>query len=345
MESQSDRQQLTASIIIPMRNEEAYVSKCLDSVLTQIQGRNDLEVLCVDGASDDRTRQIVLEYAERDSTVKLVDNPKKIVPVGMNKAIAQAKGEVIIRLDCHAEYDSDYITKCLEVLGRTGADNVGGYLRTVPGSDTTVGRAVAAALSSRFGVGGSVFRTGGDEREVDTVPFGCFRKDVFERFGLYDERLVRNQDMELNSRIRAGGGRIIISPEIQLTYYNRPTFGGMASQAFSNGLWNVYTIYLVGSGLRLRHFIPMGFVASVIGLAIGGLLWPPLLALLAAELAVYFGGAFYMGVKAARAKQTSLLLVVAAFVALHVWYGAGSLWAVVTAPLRFGRPGAGGKSP
>jgi len=325
------------SVIIPMRNEAAYVARCLDSVLAQVAGRDDVEILCVDGASTDRTAEIVADYARRDPRVRLLHNPRRIVPVAMNLALAEARGEVIIRLDCHSEYAPDYIAQCLAVLHRTGADNVGGYITTRPGRDTPVGRAIAAATSSRFGVGGSAFRVGGGEREVDTVPFGCFRRDVFRRFGMYDERLVRNQDIELNHRIRKGGGRIVISPDIRLIYYNRSTYRGLAAQAFANGLWNPYTLYLVGEGLGMRHFVPLGFVLAVLALALAGFLWRPAWLGLGALLAVYLVGAVGAAVSAARASGASVLLILPAFVVLHFSYGFGSLIGVLTAPLRFRR--------
>ncbi len=327
----------TVSIIIPMRNEAAYVARCLDSVLSQVAGRRDIEILCVDGASTDRTPEIVAEYARRDARIRLLHNPRRIVPIAMNLALAEARGDVIVRLDCHSEYAPDYLEQCLAVLRRTGADNVGGYITTRPGRDTPVGRAIAAATSSRFGVGGSAFRVGGAEREVDTVPFGCFRRDVFTRFGPYDERLERNQDIELNHRIRKGGGRIVISPDIRLVYYNRSTYRGLASQAFANGLWNPYTLYLVGEGLGLRHFVPLGFVAVVLALAGAGIVWRPAWFALAALLVVYAAGAAVAAVPAARAGGASALLVVPAFAVLHFAYGFGSLVGVLTAPLRFRR--------
>ncbi len=328
------------TVIIPMREEERFVAPCLDSVLGQLQDRTDVEILCAVGTSRDRTRDLVADYARRDARVRLLDNPQRIVPTGMNLALRAARGAVIVRLDCHAEYAPDYIAKCLEVLQRSGADNVGGYMTTLPGDDSPVGRAIAAATTSRFGVGGSAFRVGGVEQEVDTVPFGCFRRDVFERFGVYDERLVRNQDIELNHRIRKGGGRIVISPAIKLTYYNRSTFAGLRQQAFHNGLWNPYTLYLVGEGLRLRHFVPLAFVLSLLGLGGLGLVWTPAWLLLAAELVVYILAATGMAVVASRSAQTSAVWVWLAFVQLHVAYGLGSLWGVLTAPFKFGIPPA-----
>ncbi len=344
-DSKADNRIMFISVIIPMRNEENYVGPCLDSVLAQVQERADIEVLCVDGASTDRTAAIVQEYARRDARVRLVDNPGAIVPVGMNRAIAQARGDVLIRLDCHAEYAADYIARCVEVLERTGADNVGGYMTTRPGRDTAVGRAIAAATTSRFGVGGSAFRVGGVEREADTVPFGCFRRDVFTRFGLYDERLVRNQDIELNSRIRHGGGRIVISPQIKLTYYNRSTYSGLRQQAFHNGLWNLYTIFLVGGGLRARHFVPLGFVLCLLIIPLAGLLWHPAWVLFGLLWVLYLAAGLSQAVPAARAACTSTGLVLLAFIQLHLAYGVGSLVGMLTAPFKLGlRRSAAGRN-
>ena len=323
---------MQVTIIIPMRNEQAHVGQCLESILPQLNGPHEYEVLCVDGASTDRTAEVVGEYAERDGRVRLVPNPRKIAPCGMNLGIDQAAGDAVLVLGCHAEYAADYVAKCLEVLDRTGADVVGGYIRTVPGSDTPAGRAIAAATSSRFGVGGAAFRTGGDEREVDTVAFGCHRRDVFDRFGRYNERLVRNQDIELNSRIRKGGGRIVISPEIRLSYYNRATYSGLRQQAFSNGLWCPYTVYIAGGGLRVRHFVPMLFVASLLVLGVVGAFWQPAWWALAAELALYLAALTVASVRSARRHGADALYVALAFVQLHLAYGVGSLWGALSGP-------------
>jgi len=329
------------TIVIPMRNEEAYVGRCLDSILPQVQGRDDVEILLVDGQSTDRTREIAQAYADRDERIRVLDNPQRIVPTALNLAIREAQGDVFMRLDCHAEYADDYVEACLRVLQRTGADNVGGYMQTRPGANTAVGRAIAAATSSVFGVGGSRFRTGGgEEAEVDTVPFGCYRRQVFDRVGLFDERLVRNQDIEMNTRIRRQGGRIVISPDIRLTYYTRSTYAGLRQQAFYNGLWNPYTLYLLGGGIRPRHLVPMLFVVSLPVLALLGLVWWGFWVVLAAEVGLYLAASLVMARRASRRGSESTLLVMLAFWQLHVAYGVGSLWGLVTAPLKF-RWGAG----
>jgi GT2 family glycosyltransferase len=323
-------------LIVLMRNEERFVERCLDSLLPQLGSVADSEILCVDGMSTDRTREIVQGYAGRCPAVRLVDNPENIVSSGFNRGVREARGDLIFCLSCHALYAEDYIARCVEVSERTGADAVGGYLQTLPGRDNPVGRAISAATSSRFGVGGSSFRTGGEEQEVDTVPFGCYRREVFEIHGLFDERLVRNQDIEFNSRIRKGGGKLVISPKIELTYFNRATFAGIRQQAFNNGLWNPYTIYLVGGGLRPRHFVPMAFVLSLLVLGIGGFFWWPIWLALAGEVAVYLLAAGAAALSVSRKKHVSCFLVWLTFIQLHVWYGLGSLWGVLTVLPKFG---------
>jgi len=160
--------------------------------------------------------------------------------------------------------------------------------------------------------------------------------NIGARFGLYDERLVRNQDIELSIRIRRGGGRVVVSPEIQIKYYNRSTFAGLCNQAFLNGLWNPYTLWLVGGGLNLRHFVPLGFVLSILVLGLAGFVWPPAWLVLAFELLVYCVAGLLESLRSAGKAGTSPFLVFLAFVQLHLAYGVGSLWGVLTIPFKFG---------
>jgi glycosyltransferase involved in cell wall biosynthesis len=326
---------MPVTIIIPMRNEEKFIGKCLDSFLIQIKGREDYEILCVDGVSTDKTTEIIEGYLARNGNIRLIANPAKITPVAMNLGLGYAKGDFIIVVSCHAEYAPDYIDKCLEVIERTKADHVGGYMTTLPGKNTAVGRAIAGATSCAFGVGNSMFRLKGPEREVDTVPFGMYRKSIFEKIGLYDERLVRNQDIELNHRLRRAGGRIIISPEISSSYYNRSTYRGLWQQSFNNGLWNPYTIWLTGSGLSLRHFVPMFFVLGLIAMTAGSVLWWVAKWIMAGYVLLYLMAAFFFSIRSTRQNKTSVFLVLWSFVVLHMAYGLGSLWSVVTIPFKF----------
>jgi len=253
------------SIIIPCRNEEKHIGKCLDSIIANDYLKDGLEVLVIDGLSEDGTKKIIEDYSRRFPFIRLLSNPNKFTPFGLNIGIKNAKGEIIIRMDAHAIYDKDYISKCVEYLKKTGADCVGGTLQTLPSQDTFEAEVIALVLSHSFGVGGRTFRTKRKEGYVDTVPFGAYRKEIFDKIGLFNEKLVRNQDIELNSRIRKAGGKIFITPEIKLSYFAPTTFKGLISQQFQNGLWNIYTQKIAPGSLRARHFIPLFFVAGLLG--------------------------------------------------------------------------------
>ena len=255
------------SIICPIYNEEKYIVGCIDSILKQDYPRNDWEVLFVDGMSTDRTREIVQDYCRNYDFIRLIDNPQKIVPHAMNKGISVAKGDVIIRLDAHALYKDDYCSVLTKQLKALGADNVGAVCKTDVQHKTSKTLAIREVLSNKFGVGHSVFRVGADRAmEVDTVPFGCWRRDVFDKYGLFDVRLVRNQDIEFNKRILRGGGKIYIVPDTYCVYLARETFKALALNCFQNGKWNVLTVHYTKQfdSLSLRHFVPMLFVCSLI---------------------------------------------------------------------------------
>jgi glycosyltransferase involved in cell wall biosynthesis len=325
----------TVSVIAPCCNEAAFIEKAVKTILHSDYPAELIELLIVDGMSTDGTREIVRKMAERDSRIKLLDNPQRIVPAAMNIGIKVSRGEYIIRIDCHSTFATDYISKCIEVSQRTGADNVGGYIETLPGADTAVAEAIAKATSNRFGIGNSMFRLSGTEQEVDTVPFGTFRRELFDKVGLYNQRLVRNQDIELNARIRKAGGRIIISPEIKLGYYNRATYLGLWRQSFNNALWNPYTLLLAGRGPSVRHFIPLIFVLGLMALAVGAFFFWVFRWILSVYVLFYLAVAFYFSIRSSRQTNVSALLVLWSFVTLHIAYGLGTLWSVVTIPFKF----------
>lgn len=327
----------TVSVIAPCRNEAPFIEKTIRTILENDYPAELIELLVVDGMSTDGTWEIVRRMAEQDERIRLLDNPKKIVPSAMNIGIKASRGEYILRVDCHSAFATNYITKCVEVSQRMGGDNVGGYIRTLPGADTATAIAIAAATSSRFGVGNSMFRLSGPEQEVDIVPFGTFRRSLFDKIGLYDERLVRNQDIELNSRIRKAGGRIVISPEIEIYYYNRSTYGGLWQQAFNNGLWNPYTVWLRGRGAGLfpRHFVPMFFVLGLIAMTIGAFFWWPVKWLLIGYALSYLSVAVFFSIKSSNSTKSNTFLVLLAYIVLHIAYGLGSLWAIITIPIKF----------
>jgi glycosyltransferase involved in cell wall biosynthesis len=338
------------TVIAPCRNEARFIEKALNSILQGDYPADRMELLVVDGMSTDGTREIVQRMAVRNNRIKLLDNPGKIQAAAMNVGIKAARGEYIIRADAHSVYDPSYIRKCIEVTKRTGAANVGGYWTTLPGADTPVARAIAAATTSRFGVGRALHRIGGTEQETDHAAFGTFRKDLFEKIGLYDERLVRNEDTEISHRIRKAGGRIVISPEIKISYYERAAYRKLWQMGFNNGLWNLYAVWLIlGKGLSIRHFVPLFFVLGLITLTAGAFFWWPLKWILLGYVLLYLSVACLFSVRRTRQTKISAILVLWSFVILHLAYGLGSIWAIITIPFKFpgqhkkitGKPSAG----
>jgi succinoglycan biosynthesis protein ExoA len=245
---------------IPCLNEEHYIEDCIRCVLEQDYPKDRLEIIVADGGSTDATRAILDRLAAEHPHVRWIDNPGRIQARAMNEIIAAAKGDVLIRLDAHGEYAPSYIRKCVEVLARTGADNVGGAAR--PRAKSGFQRALAAALLSPMGVGGAKFRREDSEGFVDTVFNGAFRLELFDRIGGYDPGAVVNEDAELNQRILESGGRIYISREIEAYYYPRDSYAGLARQYFKYGIGRARTMLKHGGLPTVRPMIPFGTVVG-----------------------------------------------------------------------------------
>jgi len=257
------------SVIIPCRNEVAHIIDCLDSVLAQQNSGFELEVLVADGRSDDGTRALLTEYSKKNSQIRIIDNPEKITPTALNEAIKAAKGNIIVRMDAHTEYAPDYIAQCLQVMEETGADNVGGPARTK--AKTYVQKAVAAAYHSKFSTGGARFHDPNFEGEVDTVTYGCFKKEIFEEVGLFDEELVRNQDDELNHRLIQAGKKIFQSPKIKSSYFPRSSLRSLFRQYEQYGYYKVKVWQKHELPTSVRQMVPGAMVLSFSGLAVGSI--------------------------------------------------------------------------
>lgn len=256
------------SVIVPIYQEEKYIAKCIDSMLSQDYPKDDLEIILVDGMSKDRTREIVATYTTKYPFIRMIDNPERIAPCAMNRGIKEAKGDVIIRLDAHVYYPKNYFSLLVEKLNELpGAENVGALCNTLPVNDSITAQSIAAVLSSSFGMGNSHFRVGADkEMEVDTVPFGCFYKSIFDKIGLYDEELVRNQDDELNARIIKAGGKIYLIPQLVCEYYARDTAKKVYKMFYQYGVFKPLVNKKLGSPATVRQFFPLFFV---LGLLVG----------------------------------------------------------------------------
>ncbi|MBE6311000.1 MAG: glycosyltransferase family 2 protein [Bacteroidales bacterium] len=323
------------SIVCPIYNEEKYIAKCIDSILAQDFPKDNLEVIFVDGMSNDKTREIVKEYISKFSFIRLIDNPERIVPYAMNYGIKESKGDIIIRLDAHAEYPTNYFSVLVHHLNELNADNVGAVCKTDVLNKNNKTLAIKEVLSNKFGVGNSTFRTGIDDIQlVDTVPFGCWKRDVFDKYGMYDVRLVRNQDIELNKRIIRGGGSIYIVPDTYCTYLARETYSGIAKNNYGNGMWNILTCAYTKqlSSLSLRHFIPLIFVLSLILPIIGGMFWSPIMVVSILSLITYIVTLSVVCIKLSITKGLHFIYLLLAFITLHISYGLGSLYGVLKIP-------------
>lgn len=316
------------SIIIPARNEEKFIKRCVESFLNCDYPGELIEVIVVDGMSEDRTREIVTEISERDDRVLLVDNERKITPVAMNLGIKASKGDYIFFSGAHSEMPSDYVSKCIKHAIESGADNVGGVVKTEPRFKSAVGIAISKVLSSPLGVGGAKFRTGVSKpTEVDTVPFGCYKREVFDRIGYFNEKLVRNQDIEFNLRLKRAGGKIILFPDIEFTYFARSTYKDLWRNSFWNGFWVIAGAKYAALPFSKRHLVPLAFVLFLlIGLLISLLascfsfIYISLLTIYLVVV-ILFSFAHAMQAK----KKHVFFAAIVSYPVLHISYGVGSL--------------------
>jgi succinoglycan biosynthesis protein ExoA len=318
------------SIIVPCRNERPFIADCLESIIANDFPRDRMEVIVVDGLSDDGTRDIVRGFAESYSFIRLVDNPRRSTPCGLNVGILAARGEIVMRIDAHARIAPDYISRCVDGLARSGAENVGGVMHTIPQGSGLLGDAIVAALSHRFGVGNSVFRTHADQPTwVDTVFGGCYRREVFDRVGLFNESLARGQDMEFNRRLARAGGRTLLLPDVVSYYYARSDYRSFCRHTCTNGVWAIMPFaYSDVVPVSVRHLIPLLFVSSMALPAAVSLFWSPAVWAMVMVVAAYgVANIVASSQVASSAKRPVFLLVMPIiFATLHFAYGLGSLW-------------------
>jgi glycosyltransferase involved in cell wall biosynthesis len=317
------------SILMPIRNEADFIRRSLGAVLAQDYPAAQLEILVADGLSTDGTREIVQSLQTQYPHLHLLDNPDQIVPTGLNAALRLARGAIIIRIDGHCEIATDYVRRCVEHLEQEAVDGVGGSVETV--GETPVAQAIAVAMSSRFGVGDSSFRVAqGVTQPADTVPFPAYTRAIMDQAGPYDEELARNQDDEYNYRLRKLGAKILLTADLRSRYYSRASFAGLWRQYFQYGFWKVRVLQKHPRQMRPRQFVPPVLVASVLGLALSAIFYPPAGWLLGLVLSVY-GIANLMTSLWITAQKgwRHLLLLPIAFAILHFSYGLGFLVGLV----------------
>lgn len=312
------------SVVMPIRNEESCIGQTVQAALSQDYPPGRMEVLVADGISKDRTRAILSDLCIRHPNLRVVDNPEGIVSTGLNRVILQARGDIIVRVDGHTVIEPDYVSRCVEALQRSQADCVGGPMRAR--GRTLFGQAVALATSSPFGVGGARFHYSGREEWVDTVYLGCWWRRTFDRIGLFDEKMVRNQDDEFSYRLLDAGGRILLSPDIRSLYTVRGSPEALWRQYFQYGFWKIEVLKRHPQQARARHLAPSVFVLALLGAASAAPFFAPGRAILLAILLGY--GAANLGVSLSTARSGGWRLLpdlVFAFALLHLSYGSGFL--------------------
>lgn len=315
---------MRVSVVLPVRNEEKYIAECIESVLRQDFSKEDIELILVDGNSEDKTVEIIGRFANKYSFIKLLKNPQRTVQHALNIGIKNAVGEYIIRMDAHSEYADDYISKCVEYLEKTGAENVGGPM--IAKGKTQIQKAVAAAYHSPFALGGGKFHDEAYEGYADTVYLGAFRRATLLKLGLYDEILPCNEDDDLNFRLMESGGKIFITPKIKSVYYPRASYTALFKQYFRYGFWKVAVIKKHKKPARLSHLVPAAFVAFLVFSSILSYFSKLADDISSLVLLLYFALSLYFSLKNARVTSFAdkLRLVWVHFI-LHTAYGLGFL--------------------
>jgi glycosyltransferase involved in cell wall biosynthesis len=321
------------SVIIPCYNEQATIRLLLEAINRQTFPHTEIEVIIADGLSTDQTRAEVAGFQQEhpDLQVRLVDNPRRVIPAALNCALSAACGAFVVRLDAHSVPAADYVERCVAALAAGLGENVGGVWEIRPRGSGLVERAIAVAAAHPFGVGDALYRFTNQASYVDTVPFGAFRREVFEKFGRFDERLLTNEDYEFNARLRQQGGRIWLDPQIRSTYFARASLKALAQQYWRYGYWKWRMLRRYPKTLRWRQGLPPVFVLSLLGWLLLALFWPQAVWLLAVELVVY-SLVLALGALPAARKQGDMrlaLIVPLAIACMHVSWGAGFLWSMI----------------
>ena len=322
------------SIVVPCYNEQSTILSMLTAFRAQTFPRAEMEVLIADGMSTDGTRAAIAAFQKEypDLEVHVVENTRRTIPSGVNRAMEAARGEIIIRFDGHARPYSDYVANCIAAHQAGLGDNVGGVWEICPGANTWIANSIAIAAAHPLGVGDALYRHAKHAAEVDTVPFGSFRRTLIERVGFFDESLLTNEDYEFNARIRKAGGRIWLDPSIRSVYFARATLLELIRQYWRYGFWKWRMLRRYPDTLRWRQALPPLFVLSLVVLAVLSIFIPVAQILLAAELLLYISIMIIAGFHAALEHRKAYLIpgLPLAILAMHLSWGCGFLWSLLT---------------
>ena len=322
------------SIIVPCYNEETTIRHLLDAVFAQIYPRAQMELVISDGLSTDRTRAVIAEFQKEhaDLTVRVVDNSARTIPSGLNQAIRESRGEIIVRLDAHSMPIPEYVERCVSALEAGKGENVGGVWDIRAGADTWIAESISFAAAHPLGVGDAMYRLNAKAGAVDTVPFGSFRRSLIERIGAFDETLLSNEDYEFNTRVRESGGTVWLDPAIRSVYFSRSTLKKLAVQYCRYGFWKLKMLRRYPHTLRWRQALPPVFVFILFVLIVLSLFVGLARYILAAQLLFYFIALGSAGLKLAIEKGKGFILIglPLAIMTMHIFWGAGFLWSGIS---------------
>lgn len=314
------------AIIIPTLNEERFISRCLNSIIKQTYEFEKMDVMIIDGGSKDNTKDIVAEYQKSHQNTRFIENKKKIQSVAFNIGIKNSTAPYIIRLDAHAEYDSEYIYLCIKNLkDDKKRGNVGGRCNILPFNQSVWAQTNAILNHSRFGIGGAAFRVSKEAHNTDSVPFGAFPRKIIEKIGGMREDLPRGEDNEYNSRIRKAGYKIFFDPNIISSYFARPTLGASCKQMYANGNSIGYLYYIDREAIGIRHLVPLLFVVSGLFSIIISVLWSPFCYVFCGGLALYLIADAIASIMGAKDNVKCTLPLFILFFCVHVSYGMGTI--------------------
>ena len=317
----------SVSVIIPCRNEEKTIHLVLDAIHAQTYPRELQQVVIADGFSEDRTREQIESFktSHPDLVVMVVNNPKRIIPAGLNAAILASSGDLIVRMDAHSIPNPDYVALCVDALERNVAQNVGGVWDIQPGSNSWIARSIAAAAGNPLAVGDARYRFTDKAAYVDTVPYGSYKRELFNQIGLFDETLLANEDYELNTRIIQSGGKIWLDPKIRCVYFARSSLRALSKQYYGYGYWKFQMLKRYPETLRWRQALPPAFILGLFLLLLAGIFWKPALILFAIALGLYLLVLLGVGIHMA-SKKSDILMIIGiplAIITMHFSWGAG----------------------
>lgn len=328
---------------MPCYNEQDTITLLLNAVYAQTYPRHQMEVILADGLSTDQTRERIHAFKKQhpDLSIKVVDNHRRVIPSALNRAIENSAGEIIIRLDAHSVPAPDYIERCIDLLIAGRGDNVGGVWQIRPGNNTSIAKAIAIAASHPLGVGDALYRVGGNARQVDTVPFGAFRRSLVYRIGSFDESLLTNEDYEFNARVRQAGGSIWFDPAIQSVYFSRSSLPMLARQYARYGYWKAQMLRRYPKTLRWRQLLPPLFVVTLVVLIIIAPWFSIAQWLLGLQMGSYLIILVITGLLMSLKERDPALIygLPAAIATMHLSWGLMLLWGLISPPSKIHKQG------